>query len=92
MRFTSTALLLKSLVEKASRGYERVSTIRDQLDELREANDITAANVAQLQDDLAHQRAVLDAIAAEVDVDADSVATEASPSETPDSADSTSQA
>lgn len=84
MHIGSTIVAVKSLAEMMSHGYERVTTIREEVTTLQQATTTTAEGVAQLSSSAAAQREVLEAIADDGDIDTDSVLTEESPAETPD--------
>lgn len=88
MGLAKKALLLKSIGEKISDGYNRVTKIRNQVTAVQDAGETTTASVAQLETDLAHRRVVLDALATELDLDADTIAQTASVTDRPDMTDS----
>ncbi|WP_053948165.1 DUF5798 family protein [Halolamina sediminis] len=73
----STAEKLQTVAEKAEKLYERMNKLREEVEETQQAVDETQRRVGRVEEELAEQRAVLDAIAEEHDVGVDAVAAEA---------------
>lgn len=72
----STAQKLQTVAEKAEKVYERMNELREEVQETQEAVDETKERVGTVEEELAEQRAVLDAIAEEHEIDVDAVAAE----------------
>ena len=77
MGFGDTAKRIQTLADKAERTYQKISELRDEVEETQDTVTDTAERVRGLENEMAEQRAVLDAVAEEVGVDLDSVSTEA---------------
>jgi uncharacterized coiled-coil DUF342 family protein len=73
----STAQKLQTVAEKAEQVYERLNKLRAEVEETQETVDEIQDRVLTVEEELAEQRAVLDAIAEEHGVDVDAVAAEA---------------
>lgn len=80
----STAQKLQTVAEKAEKVYERMNKLREEVEETQQTVDETKERVGTVEDELAEQRAVLDAIADQHDIDVDAVAAEAHISEAED--------
>ncbi|TKX87422.1 hypothetical protein EXE43_03245 [Halorubrum sp. SS5] len=77
MGFGDTAKKIQTLADRAERTYKKISELRDEVDETQETVKDTAERVKTLENEMAEQRAVLDAVAEEVGVDLARVSTEA---------------
>lgn len=77
MGFGDTAKKIQTLADRAERTYKKISELRDEVDETQETVIDTSERVKTLENEMAEQRAVLDAVAREVGVDLESVSTEA---------------
>ncbi|MFC6754378.1 DUF5798 family protein [Halorubrum tibetense] len=77
MGFGDTAKRIQTLADKAERTYQKISELRDEVEDTQDTVNDTAERVQGLENEMAEQRAVLDAVAEEVGVDLDSVSTEA---------------
>lgn len=69
MGLTSTANTVSKLSDLAEKLYKRVEAIRKQVEGITETVDNTNERVARLEDELAEQRALVEALAAESGVD-----------------------
>ncbi|MES3160095.1 MAG: DUF5798 family protein [Halorubrum sp.] len=87
MGFGDTAKRIQTLADKAERTYQKISELRDEVEATQETVTDTADRVQGLENEMAEQRAVLDAVANEVGVDLDSVSTEAHITEAEEAAD-----
>ena len=72
----STAQKLQTVAEKAEKVYKRMNELREEVQETQEAVDETKQRVGTVEEELAEQRAVLDAIAEKHEIDVDAVAAE----------------
>ena len=77
MGFGDTAKRIQTLADKAEQTYQKLNELRDEVEETQATVKDTAGRVKALENEMAEQRAVLDAVAREVGVDLDSVSTEA---------------
>ncbi|ELZ35691.1 DUF5798 family protein [Halorubrum tebenquichense] len=77
MGFGDTAKKIQTLADRAERTYKKISELRDEVDETQETVLDTSERVKTLENEMAEQRAVLDAVAEEVGVDLERVSTEA---------------
>jgi len=77
MGFGDTAKKIQTLADKAERTYQKINELRTEAEETQTTVVDTAERVQQLENGVAEQRAVLDAVAREVGVDLESVSTEA---------------
>ncbi|OYR53551.1 DUF5798 family protein [Halorubrum halodurans] len=77
MGFGDTAKRIQTLADKAERTYQKINELRSEVEETQTTVLDTSERVQALENEMAEQRAVLDAIAREVGVDLDSVSTEA---------------
>ena len=77
MGFGDTAKKIQTLADRAERTYKKISELRDEVDETQETVKDTADRIKTLENEMAEQRAVLDAVAEEVGVDLERVSTEA---------------
>ncbi|PSP86614.1 hypothetical protein BRC83_00105 [Halobacteriales archaeon QS_1_68_17] len=77
MGFGSTAKKLQKVADAAEDLYAKMNDVRQQLVELRETVETTSDQVESLERDLAEQRAIVEALAAEQGVEVDSVLTDA---------------
>lgn len=73
MGLANTASKVSKLTDLAEKLYKRVESMREQIHEMRDTVSETNERVAALEDDLAEQRALLEAIATENGVDAEAV-------------------
>jgi chromosome segregation ATPase len=77
MGFGSTAKKLQRVTEVADKLYERFERLREQVNELTGTVEETNDRVASLEAELAEQRALLEALADEHDVDVATVTVDA---------------
>ena len=77
MGFGDTAKKIQTLADKAERTYQKINELRSEVEETQTTVLDTSERVQQLENEMAEQRAVLDAVAREVGVDLESVSTEA---------------
>jgi uncharacterized coiled-coil DUF342 family protein len=77
MGFGDTAKKIQTLADKAERTYQKINELRSEVEETQTTVVDTSERVQQLENEMAEQRAVLDAVAREVGVDLESVSTEA---------------
>ncbi|GAA0505901.1 hypothetical protein SAMN04488066_10196 [Halorubrum aquaticum] len=77
MGFGDTAKRIQTLADKAERTYQKINELRTEVEETQTTVLDTSERVQALENEMAEQRAVLDAVAEEVGVDLDSVSTEA---------------
>ncbi|WP_226013156.1 DUF5798 family protein [Halomicrobium salinisoli] len=77
MGFGSTAKKVQKLADVADKTYDKINDLRDQLTELRGTVEETGDRVEKLERELEDQRALLEAIAEEHDVDVDGAAADA---------------
>jgi len=73
MGFGNTAKRIQTLADKAEQTYQRLNELRNEVQQTQ----TTVTDTAERVNEMAEQRAVLDAVAREVGVDLDSVSTEA---------------
>ena len=67
---------LQKMVDLAEELYERMNDLREQLQKLQETVEDTNERVSVIEEDLAANRALLEALADEQDLDVDSVVDE----------------
>ena len=77
MGFGDTAKKIQTLADKAERTYQKINELRTEVEETQSTVLDTSERVQRLENEMAEQRAVLDAVAEEVGVDLESVSTEA---------------
>ena len=77
MGFGDTAKKIQTLADKAERTYQKINELRTEVEETQTTVLDTSERVQALENEMAEQRAVLDAVAEEVGVDLDAVSTEA---------------
>lgn len=77
MGFGDTAKKIQTLADRAERTYQKINELREEVEQTQTTVVDTAERVHTLENEMAEQRAVLDAVAREVGVDLDSVSTEA---------------
>lgn len=77
MGLGGTAKKIQMLADKAEQMYQKLNELREEVEETQTTVKDTASRVNHLENEMAEQRAVLDAIAEEVGVDLDAVSTEA---------------
>ena len=77
MGFGDTAKKIQTLADRAERTYQKINELRTEVEETQTTVLDTSERVQQLENEMAEQRAVLDAVAREVGVDLESVSTEA---------------
>ncbi|MFW6317805.1 MAG: DUF5798 family protein [Halorubrum sp.] len=77
MGFGDTAKKIQTLADKAERTYQKINELRAEVEETQTTVLDTSERVQRLENEMAEQRAVLDAVASEVGVDLESVSTEA---------------
>ena len=87
----STAQKLQTVAEQAEKVYKRLNKLREEVEETQQTVDETQERLITVEDELAEQRAVLDAIAEQHDIDVDAVAAEVHISEAEASDDSTAE-
>lgn len=76
MGLGGTAKKIQRVAEKAEQTYEKLTELRKEVDDTQEMVSDTATRVQRLENEMAEQRAVLDAIAEEVGVDREDVSTD----------------
>lgn len=79
MGLGGTAKKLQKVASMAEELYAKLNDLREQLAELRETVERTNSNVKRLQDELAENRALLEALADEQGVDVNAVTSDVSP-------------
>ncbi|WP_066416693.1 DUF5798 family protein [Halorubrum aethiopicum] len=77
MGFGDTAKKIQTLADRAERTYQKINELRTEVEETQTTVLDTSERVQALENEMAEQRAVLDAVAEEVGVDLDAVSTEA---------------
>jgi len=77
MGFGDTAKKIQTLADKAERTYQKINELRSEVEETQTTVLDTSERIQKLENEMAEQRAVLDAVATEVGVDLESVSTEA---------------
>jgi len=77
MGLGGTARKIQALAEKAEETYERLNDLMREVKSTQATVDGTARRVERLEVELAEQRAVLEAVARELDVDLETVSAEA---------------
>ena len=77
MGFGDTAKKIQTLADRAERTYQKINELRDEVEQTQTTVLDTSERVQHLENEMAEQRAVLDAVAREVGVDLESVSTEA---------------
>jgi chromosome segregation ATPase len=77
MGLGNTAKKLQRVADMAETLYEKVDELRSQVNEVKAHVETTSQRVERIERDLDEQRAVLDALAREQDVDVDSLVAEA---------------
>ncbi len=77
MGFGSTAKKLQKVAEVADKLYERFERLREQVNDLADTVEETNERVADLEREVATQRAVLEALAEQDGVDVDAVVEDA---------------
>jgi len=77
MGLGGTARKIQALAEKAEETYERLNELMREVKSTQATVDGTARRVERLEVELAEQRALLEAVARELDVDLDAVSAEA---------------
>ncbi|MFB6132435.1 MAG: DUF5798 family protein [Halanaeroarchaeum sp.] len=69
MGFGSTAKKLQSVVDMADELYSKINELREQMNEMRETIETTNERVEAIDAELDEQRAILEALAENEDVD-----------------------
>ncbi|AZQ14450.1 DUF5798 family protein [Halorubrum sp. PV6] len=77
MGFGDTAKKIQTLADKAERTYQKINELREEVETTQSTVVETSERVQLLENEMAEQRAVLDAVARGVGVDLESVSTEA---------------
>ncbi|GAB3698077.1 DUF5798 family protein [Halorubrum pallidum] len=77
MGFGDTAKKIQTLADKAERTYQKINELRTEVEQTQTTVIDTSERVQRLENEMAEQRAVLDAVASEVGVDLESVSAEA---------------
>ena len=77
MGFGDTAKKIQTLADKAERTYQKINELREEVETTQSTVVETSERVQLLENEMAEQRAVLDAVAREVGVDLESVSTRA---------------
>jgi len=77
MGLGSTAKKLQALADTAEKLYQRVAELREEVDATRETVTDTNERVRRLETEFAEQRALLDAVAGELDIDIEEVSADA---------------
>ncbi|SNR62532.1 DUF5798 family protein [Halorubrum vacuolatum] len=81
MGFGDTAKRIQTLADKAEQTYQKLNELRDEVQHTQTTVTDTAERVGRLENELAEQRAILNAIAEEVGVDLEATSAEAHISE-----------
>ncbi|WP_255196812.1 DUF5798 family protein [Halorarius litoreus] len=68
-----TAKKIQTVADKAEKTYKRLEELREQVNQTRDTVNDTNERVAQLETEMAEQRALIEALATELGVDVDSV-------------------
>jgi methyl-accepting chemotaxis protein len=68
-----TAKKIQTVADKAEKTYKRLEELREQVNQTRDTVNDTNERVSQLETELAEQRALVEALAAESGVDVDEV-------------------
>ena len=76
MGLGNTAKKLQRVAEMAEKLYQKVDELRTQVNEVREHVERTSRKVDDIERELDEQRAVLDALAREQDIDVDALLAE----------------
>jgi septal ring factor EnvC (AmiA/AmiB activator) len=76
MGFGSTAKKVQKLADTAEKLYSKLNELREQVAEMREKLDSTSERVERLEQENAHQRALLEALAEEEGIDVDDIEVE----------------
>ncbi|XVH31295.1 DUF5798 family protein [Haloferacaceae archaeon DSL9] len=77
MGLGSTTKKIQTVAETAEKMYNRLNEVREQVESTQETVQVTGERVRQLESEIVEQRALLNAIAEELDVDLDAVTAEA---------------
>ncbi len=77
MGFGDTAKRIQTLADKAEQTYQKLNELRDEVEDTQTTVKDTAERISRLENEMAEQRAVLNAVAEEVGVDLDAVSTQA---------------
>lgn len=86
MGLGSTAKKLSKVADTAEKLYGRVQDLREEVAATRETVDDTNERIAAIEEELEEQRALLEALADENDVDAEAVTADVAVSERSDGA------
>ncbi|WP_435066989.1 DUF5798 family protein [Haloplanus sp. C73] len=77
MGFGSTAKKLQQVTDMAEDVYTRLNQLREQVSETRETVEETKTRVEEMDHELAEQRALVEALAEQQDIDIDAVTADA---------------
>lgn len=76
MNITGTAKKIQMLADMAEKTYQKLNELRTEVEHTQETVNATSERVQKMENEMAEQRAILDAVAREVGVDLDSVSTD----------------
>ena len=92
MPFGDTAKKIKKLSQTAEKIYERLNQLIEQIQSMRDRVENTSDQIEAIDRELAEQRAIVEALAREQDIDVDAVVAEVdAASETTDDGSATSE-
>ncbi|AUX10180.1 hypothetical protein AArcSl_2560 [Halalkaliarchaeum desulfuricum] len=77
MGLGGTAKKIQTLADTAEKMYQRLNELREQVQATQESVTDTTDRVKRLENEMAEQRALLNAVAAELDIDVETVSAEA---------------
>lgn len=77
MGLGGTAKKIQTLADTAEKMYQRMNDLREQVQATQESVTDTSDRVKRLENEMAEQRALLNAVATELDVDVEKVSAEA---------------
>lgn len=77
MGLGGTAKKIQTLADTAEKMYQRLNELREQVQATHESVTDTTDRVKRLENEMAEQRALLDAVATELDIDVETVSAEA---------------
>jgi len=84
MDITGTKKKIERAIKVAEQSYRKMNELLERVQEMEQALETTSRQVDDMEREMAEQRALLDAIATEQGLDAESVVDEADLPETPD--------
>lgn len=77
MGFGDTAKKIQMLADTAEKMFQRLNEVREQVDTTQETVQDTGDRVQALETEIVEQRAILEAVATELDIDLDAVSADA---------------